>query len=574
MKKRTAWILVAAIAAVALGAAAVGVVALALRGTGSGGAASIGGGASYLSLDLDGSVPEQPASGDLGSLLERRPPSLRALIESLDRAAKDPGVNALVVRVGLMPDAGWAKIQELRSAIERFRSSGKPAYAHVEFCGNKEYYLATACSKIYAVPTAILDVSGLSAEVTFLRGTLDKLGVTAQFEGVGKFKNAPNQFTETAFTAPHREQMEALVDGLFEDYLAAIAEGRAKTPEQVRRLVDDGPYDAREARRVGLVDDLRYRDELEKELKDAARTTPARYLRAARSFFDSRPKLALVYAVGDIIPGSSQGGPLGGEFAGSDTVAAGLRQARQDSDIRAVVFRVDSPGGFGPAADVMWREVSLTRKSKPVIVSMGDYAASGGYYVSMGSDYIVAQPGTVTGSIGVFSGKFNLRGLYDKLGISKELVLRGKHAGIYSEYRPWSDEERAKVRSMNVAFYEDFVKRAAEGRKKSVDAIDAVAQGRVWTGRQALEQGLVDRLGGLSDAVEIAKERAGIAKGQEVALTILPAPKGLIETLMERQEEGQLEAALPSELRGMARWLTLLRDGVPLARLPFELRVK
>jgi protease-4 len=222
----------------------------------------------------------------------------------------------------------------------------------------------------------------------------------------------------------------------------------------------------------------------------------------------------------------------------------------------------------------MWREVGITRKRKPVIVSMGDYAASGGYYVSMGADYILAEPGTLTGSIGVFSGKFNLRGFYDKLGLSKELVSRGKHALIYTEYRAWNDDERERVRAMNGAFYEDFVKRVAEGRKKGFDEIDSVAQGRVWTGAEALQHGLVDRLGGLEEAIEVAKERAGIGKGQEIALTVLPARKGLIETLMERQEEGQLEAALPEDVRATLRAMALVRDGAPMARLPFELRVR
>ena len=570
MKKRTAWILVAAVAAVAIGAAAVGVVALVLRGGTVGPALS---GKSYLAVDLEGNIPEQPAS-DLGSFFESRPPSLRALIESFDRAASDPGVAAVVVRVGMLPDAGWAKVQELRGAILRFRRSGKPAYAHVEFCSNKEYYLATACSKIYAVPSAILDVSGLAAEITFLRGTLDKLGVQAQFEGVGKYKNAPNQFTETGFTPPHREQMEAMLDSLFEEYLQAIGKGRNRSREQARELIDDGPYDAQQAKRVGLVDELRYRDEIERDLKDASRTTPARYLRAARPFFDSRPKIALVYAVGDIVPGASQRGPMGGEYSGSDTVSAGFRQAREDQSVRAVVFRVDSPGGFGPAADVMWREVAATKKSKPVIVSMGDYAASGGYYVSMGADHILAQPGTLTGSIGVFSGKFNLRGLYEKLGLSKELIARGRNALIYTEYRAWSEEERAKVRTMNLAFYEDFVKRVSLGRKKKYEEIESVAEGRVWTGAEALRHGLVDKLGGLFDAIDVAKERAGIAKGQGVAVTVLPARKGLIETLMERQEEGQLEARLPADIVSTLRWLALLRDGAPMARLPFELRIR
>jgi protease IV len=570
MRRRTAWILAASVLAVSLGAAAVGALALLLKGRGGLGF----GGKSYLLLSLDGSIPEQP-SADLGSLLERRPVSLRTLVESLERAAADPKVSAVVVRVGTLPDAGWGKVQELRDALARFRKSGKPAYAHLEFCGNKEYYLATACSKIYALPTAILDVSGLSAEVMFFRKGLDKLGVEAQFEGVGKYKNAPNQFTESSFTEPHREQMEAIVDSLFQQYLTGIAAGRGKTLEEVKAVVDGGPYDATGALRAGLVDELLYRDQLEVRLKEAEGITPARYVKGARGFsFDGRPKIALVYAVGEIATGESQNGSFGGSVAGSDTVSGALRQAREDDAVKAVLFRVDSPGGFGPAADAIWREVALASKSKPVVVSMGDYAASGGYYVSMASDVIVAEPGTLTGSIGVFSGKFSLRGLYDKLGISKEVLSRGKNASLYSEYRPWSSEERAKVRAMNVAFYQEFVKKAAEGRKTSYAALDAVAQGRVWTGAEALEHGLVDRLGGLDAALLAAKEKAGIAPGREVEIVVLPERKGLIETFLERQEDDVAAGVLPSDLRLLLRFVRVLGDGAPMARLPFDLRIR
>ena len=570
MRRRTAWILAASVVAVSLGAAAVGALALLLRGRGPTGF----GGKSYLFLRLEGAIPDQPP-GDLGLILQRRPPSLRTLVESLDRAARDPKVSAVVVRVSMLPDAGWGKVQELRDAVVRFRKSGKPAYAHLEFCGNKEYYLATACSKIYALPTAILDVSGLSAEVTFFREGLDKLGVEAQFEGVGKYKNAPNQFTESSFTEPHREQMEALVDSLFGQYLTGIAAGRAKTVEEVRALVDEGPYDAAEALKAGLVDELLYQDQWEARLNEADRVTPSRYVKAARGFsFDSRPKIALVYAVGEIVPGESESGAFGGSVAGSDTVASAFRQAREDDAVKAVVFRVDSPGGFGPAADAIWRAVALARKSKPVVVSMGDYAASGGYYVSMASDVIVAEPGTLTGSIGVFSGKFNLRGLYDKLGISKEIVARGRNASLYSEYRPWSPEERAKVRGMNVAFYEAFVKKAAEGRKTSYEQVDAVAQGRVWTGADALDRGLVDRLGGLDAAVAAAKEKAGIARDREVNLVVLPERKGLFETFLERQEDDVTSTALPSDLRLLLRFVRVLGDGAPMTRLPFDLKIR
>jgi protease IV len=570
MKKRTAWVLAAGVAAVAIGAAAVGALALVLRGRG---APSLGG-SNYLVLNLAGGIPEEPSSSELAPFLERRPPSLRTLVESLDRAATDARVKSVVLRVSFLPDTGWGKVQELRDAIARFRKSGKPAYAHLEFSGNKEYYLASACDKVYVVPTALLDVTGLAAEVTFFRGTLDKLGVEAQFEGVGKYKNAPNQFTERGFTEPHREQMDELLDSLYGQYLEAIAQARGKTPEQIQAAFDAGPYDGPAALEAGLVDELVYEDQLKERLKDAEEVTPTRYVKASRGFrFDGRPKLALVYVVGEILPGESQDSPLGGSFAGSDTVAEALRNAREDDDVKAVIIRVDSPGGSGTASDVIWREVELTRKKKPVVVSMGDVAASGGYYVAMGSDAIVAQPGTITGSIGVFGGKFSMRGLYEKLGLSKEILKRGQHADLFDEYRPWTDEERARIHEMMASFYTRFVTKAAEGRKKSYEEMDAVAQGRVWTGADALERGLVDRLGGLEVALSLAKERANIPGAQAVQLVVLPERKGLLETFLERQEEG-LESALPRDIRALLRWATLLRDGQPLTRLPFELRIR
>jgi protease-4 len=407
--------------------------------------------------------------------------------------------------------------------------------------------------------------------------------VEAQFVGVGKYKNAPNQLTERGFTPPHREQTEAMLDSLFAQYISALAESRKRTEAEVRTLVDAGPYDGRQALEAGLVDELVYADELDDRLKGAEKVTPGRYVKASRGLgFDGRPKIALVYAVGTIVPGEGGQGPLGGRYVGSDTLARALREARRDSGIRAIVLRIDSPGGSGTASDVIWREVELAKKVKPVVVSMGDVAASGGYYIAMGGDEIVAQPGTITGSIGVFGGKFSLRRLYDKIGVSRETLLRGKHAALFSDYKPWDAEERAKVESLMVAFYEDFVGKAAQGRKKTRDEIHEVAQGRVWTGAEALEHGLVDKLGGLDVALESAKTRAKIAKGQEVALVVLPERKGWFETLMERQEEdpeGAAEGArlvrvLPRDLRSLLEAAVALSDRGPIARLPFELRVR
>ena len=572
MSKRTAWVLVAGVAAVVVGAAAVGAVALLVRG---GGRAPVGWtGSVYLSVDVQGGLPERPSSNWSG-LFDTPRPSLRGLVESIDRAATDAQVKGLVLRVGSV-SAGWGRVQELRDALLRFRATGKPSWAHLEFAGNREYYLATGCERIAAAPTALLNVSGLAADVMFLRGTLDKVGVQAQFEGVGKYKNAPNQFTETGFTEPHREQMESLVDSLFDQYVAAVAQSRELGEDRVRGIIDEGPFDAARASEVGLVDELLYADEVEDRVPAAERVGPADYVKSARGFgLDGRPKIALVYAVGDIMPGESGSGPFGeGSSAGAATIGRGLRQAARDDSIRAIILRVDSPGGVGMAADAVWREVGRARLNKPVIASMGDAAASGGYYIAMNGDAIVAQPGTITGSIGVFSGKFSMRGLYEKLGLSHETVRRGRNAAIFSSWEPWTEEERAKIRGLNVSFYETFIAKAAEGRRRTPEEIDAVAQGRVWTGQQALDNGLVDSLGGLEAAVATARERAGIAAGESVRLVVLPEKKGLWETILERREEELAVRLLGPEAGALLGWAERLSGKGPLARLPFELEVR
>ena len=570
MTKRTAWVLAAGVTAVALGAAAVGAVALVVRG---GGRPSMGwtSGDQYLALDVSGEVPEEPAGG-LTALFESRPPSVRSLVDAVDRAARDPAVRGLVLRVGSI-DAGWARVEDLRDALVRFRRSGKPSWAHLESAGNAEYYLATGCSKIAASPTALLDISGLSAEVTFFKGALDKLGVQAQFEGVGKYKNAPNQFTETAFTEPHREQMEALVESLFETYVKGIAEGRGLAPERVRTLVDQGPFDGPRARTAGLVDELLYRDQVESRVPGTERLGAGRYARAARGFsFGTRPRIALVYAVGTITGGESQSSPLGGGLVGSDTVTRGLRQAVDDASVRAIVLRIDSPGGSGTASDAVWREIGLARRRKPVIASMGDYAASGGYYIAMNADAIVAQPGTITGSIGVFSGKFSMKGLYEKLGLSEDVVQRGRFARLFSSTDPWDEAERERVRTLNRAFYDTFVTKASEGRKRKKEEIEAVAQGRVWTGQEALAHGLVDRLGGLDAALALARERARLGPSAEVL--VLPQRKGFLEMLMERQDEDTLVRLVGPRAASLLKWGVALGDGRPITRLPYDLTVR
>lgn len=571
MKRRTAWFLVAGVVALALGAAMVGAVALLLRG----GAPRIASGQNYLVLDVQGEIPETPAP-DVPSWFERRPPGLPTLVQGLERAAGDPDVTGVILRVGLLTDAGWARTEELRDALLRFRKSKKPVYAHVsDFCSNREYYLASAADKVFAIPSANLALTGLYSELSFWRETLGKVGVEAQFEAVGKYKSAPDAYTGDGLSEANREQLDALLDDLEARFVEGIASGRKLPVERVRELIAQGPYEAREAKELGLVDELLYLDEAEARIK-GGRLSPVRYARESRGFgLGSRPRIALIYAVGTIMPGESDDGPFGGGgFTGSETVIRALRKAREDDAIKAVVLRVDSPGGSATASDQIWHELRRTAEKKPVIASMGDYAASGGYYVAMGAHAIVAQPNTVTGSIGVFSGKFNLQALYEKIGLRTEVLRRGPHADIYSSTRPWDAEERARVRRSMEAFYAEFVSKAAEGRKKTPVQIDAVAQGRVWSGRAALEVGLVDELGGLDQALDLARDRARIGRDEAVAVVVLPERKGFFDVLMEQPDEQVGLGRLGADLQRAIVRADRLFDGRPLALLPYELKIR
>ncbi|MBN2369055.1 MAG: signal peptide peptidase SppA [Vicinamibacteria bacterium] len=573
MKKRTAWLLIASVVVVALGAAATGAAILLVRLRFDRGVSGSAAGR-YLQIGVQGALYDGPPA-DLDGFLERRPLSLQQLIDGIDRAAADSKIKGIIMRVGPISESGWGAVRELRDAVSRFRESGKPAYAHVEYCNDKEYYLASACSKVFAVPEAIINVTGLAMETTFFRRTLDKIGVEAQFEGVGKYKNAPNTYTESSYTEPHREQMEALLDGLFENYIAGLSESLELDEDQIRELLNGGPYIGGDALKVGLIDELVYLEELKERLQDASSLSPRRYLKSRRKLDWGRKRLALIYVVGDIMPGKSGASLLGGiVFSGSDTIAAAIRQARQNENIKAIVLRIDSPGGVATAADVIWREVREARRVKPVVASMGDLAASGGYYVAMGADAIVAQPTTLTGSIGVFGGKLNLRGLYDKLGVTKETLKRGRFADLYSDYRPWTDPERERIRGLLVALYRSFLEKAAEGRGQSVSQIGEAAQGRVWTGSEALDIGLVDQLGGLNTAVAIAKEKANIPAAEEVTLVILPERKGWIETLFEQDDEKAMALHYaPDELKAFLNLVERGGSGNLLARLPYEIRV-
>src|SRR5262245_32831595 len=483
-------------------------------------------GNSTLVLRISGDLREIEPGGLVGSFFEP-PPTVRTVVESLRKAKVDRRITSVVIRPTGTASL-WGKVQEVRDAIVDFKASKKPIIAYLEYGGEQEFYLASACDKVFLMPTASLDLTGIASYELFLRGTLDKIGAYPDAMHIGDYKTASNQMTEHTFTPAHREMAESLNRDLYEQLLKGIASGRQKPDAEVRRLIDHGPFLPEDAVRAGLVDDVAYEDEIDDKVSLGRGQTTFLEHHEYRSVSGSSlglnrgPRIAVLYATGIITSGESSYDSPQGEVIGSDTIVRYLRKARADAAIRAIVLRVDSPGGSAIASDVIWREVELTRAVKPVIASMSDVAASGGYYIAMPAHKIVAQPATLTGSIGVVMVKFVIDGTLKKLGMNMEHVQEGRYADIYSPVRPFSPGERARVAQHMQATYDTFVEKAAAGRNTTPERIDAVAQGRVWTGKQAKQIGLVDELGGLQRALTLAKQRAKIDPNAEVELIVYP----------------------------------------------------
>ena len=552
---------------------------------------------SVLTLRVAGSLPDYSPDDPFKKYFGGPDQSLTGLVMQFKKAKVDKRIKAILLDINLS-GVGWGKAEELRDAIIDFRTSGKPVYAYIELGLNKEYYIAAACDKIIVPPPGVLFINGLAADVMFFRGSLDKLGVYPDIYQIGKYKSAGDMFTQKEMTDAHREYVNSLLDDLFNRYVNAIAQARRKTPEEVRTLIDNAPYNAVQAKDAGLVDEALYRDEVEKQLKTllgyketdsfvAVRGGDYRDVSPESLGLNKGERIAVIYASGEIGSGSSQNSPSGDQSVGSDTVAKALNDAAADKSIKAVVLRVDSPGGSGLASDIIWRAVETANQKKPVVVSMSDVAASGGYYISASAAKIIAQPSTITGSIGVVAGKPVIRGFYDWLGISNEYVLRGKTAGMFRETEKFSDEERAKFEEwIKTTYYRDFVPKVAKGRNKDAQFIDSVGQGRVWTGAQAKDRGLVDEYGGLDKAIEVAKQLAKIPAEKGVQRVILPYPTTFLQELLRGGGENsntQLEqqrailAALPEDARRAFRYMALMdrmKNGESMLLMPFDIRVK
>jgi protease-4 len=481
-----------------------------------------------LELDFTQPMIEVEPDDPIAKLRSRSKPRLRAVLQALHEAGDDPRVVGLVARLGgpVMP---LAIAQEVRQAVRAFAASGKPSVAWAETLGESStgtvaYYLATGFGEIWLQPSGELGLIGVSAEVTFLRGALDKLGIDPQLDKRHEYKNAADRIMRKEFTEPHREAVDRLTESAWDDIVAAIAAARGVTTDEVRALADTAPLPVTRAIDGGLIDRSGYRDEVYADVRRRVGgdvrllfgnrwapkvAAPERIAKIVTS--RNRPVVALVEGHGAIVTGRSRRSPIDGPQMGSDTIAAAFRAARKDDLVKAVVFRVDSPGGSYVASDTVWREVGLTSAAgKPVIVSMGTVAGSGGYFVACPADVIVAQPGTVTGSIGVFAGKAVVTGLMDKVGLSTGAVSRGAHARMFSPRADFTDDERALMSAWLDDVYDVFVGKVAEGRGMTRDAVHEIAKGRVWSGADAANNGLVDVIGGLRDATRIAREQANL----------------------------------------------------------------
>lgn len=567
----------------------------------------------WAHIALKGSYPEgAQAPGLFGELTE----SLADGIERLDKAATDESVSGIVLHIQ-DPEIGWGKLYELRQAIGRLRKGGKRVLAWLDSGSTKDYLLATACDEIVMPESGVLLMVGLRAEVTFYKNLLDKLDVRADMLRVGEYKSAAEPFTRTEMSPEFRREMEEILDDYWRQMIDAIAEARKLDRDQVTAAIDSGPHSARAARELKLIDRIAYEDELETLIRgdrDKKLTTVEIVKGYGKKKIDTdfsgltgfiklmnlmmgvettttrstRPKIAVIHATGAIMTGESKTDLLGGQVLGANTIIKAIRTARDDKSVKAIVLRVDSPGGSALASDLIWR--ALQNVGKPVVVSMGDVAASGGYYISMGADAIFAEPGTLTGSIGVVGGKLALKGLYEKVGITTSVISRGNHSGALSALDAFSDSERKAMQKLLDDIYEQFTTKAAAGRKMKLEELEKLARGRVYTGAMAKKNGLVDELGSLDDAVAHAKKLAGLGADEQIDRLILPKATSPFESLFGPIESEEARVPAPrssvllrelSELSpdlarqlGAARIVELLAREPRLTLMPFRIDLR
>ena len=548
-----------------------------------------------LIWEVGGSFPEERDDSFVGQIRGGDVMTLSDVIFSLYRAAADERITGMILDLRAV-STDWAKIEEIQAAIENFKAQGKPVYAYFDGAGTREYALGVVADEIYMPPEGNLMVLGVTAQLEFMKETLGKLGMEADFIHVGKFKSAPERMTRNEASDANREMITAIVDDRFDKLLEMIARGRSVEKETAKSWVDRGMFDARTAIDEGLVDGtLYYNDIMEEHFKDEPTTDLGDYVLDRPKPGKTDHTVSVIYATGVIMPGESRFDNFQGKIAGSETIVTQLEDVAEDEDVDVVILRIDSPGGSALASDLIWNAIVEVKKEKPVIVSMSGMAASGGYYIACLGDSIFADAGTLTGSIGVYAGKMSRTGMYEKIGINREFITRGDNALLFSDEGGFSDSQRALFQNQLDGFYERFLKKVADGRKMSRDEVHAVAQGRVWTGYQGLDVGLVDELGGFKRALDSAKWTLGLKSTDKVSVQtfgdeMTPLERMLLRSLRQGGMFGHLGASLAAggpfstEMSIIPQLIETLRndgvlaaaallDGRPVAMMPYSLKV-
>jgi protease-4 len=533
---------------------------------------------SVVVLRLSGEIPERAPLELPGILGGDAALTMSDVWMVLRKAAADPHIRAVVLEPESL-SAGWAKLEEIRADLEQFRKTGKPVYAYLRAPTSREYYVSLPADRIYLGDEEPVYLKGLRAEIMYFKKSLDKLGVTVDVEHAGKYKDFGDMFTRADMSPETREVIGSLVTNLYGNLLDRIAAARKKTPDQVRALIDQGPFTANRALSAGLVDALRFEDQMWGELGAKLGVNPVKVnavqyatVPQEAAGLPGHSHIAMIVGSGDIVRGDS-----GDDGSGEGTLTSYgfnklLREVGGDSTVRGVVVRIDSPGGEATASDEIWREMNLLSKKKPLVISMSDVAASGGYYMAMTGDMVVAYPQTETGSIGVVFGKPDLHGLYDKLGVTKDAVQEGKHADIDSDYTELTPDERELLRQGIDENYRDFVSKVAAARHRSYDQMEPLAQGRVWLGSQAKERGLVDELGGLDTAISLVKKKANIPAGENITLMVYPPRQSLLNMLLRRSQGSSVLDAKLQQVFGRVPFHAWLKGGM-LRMMPVSVDV-
>ena len=530
---------------------------------------------SVLVIDVEGTIEEQPPASFFGSITGNSTPVLHDYLDAIDSARTDSRISGIVVRIAPL-STGWGKLEEIRAHLLTFRASHKPSICYLGYdgVGNPEYYLASACGQVWLVPSNSVSIRGMMAEALFFRGTLDKLKIVPEFYHVAEFKTAYNMFTEKKFTPPHREEVESVLRSIYDDYVTSSAAARGMDRAKFESFVNAGPLLTSDAVEDKIVDRLGYWDQVQDYFKSGYHGWNPISLNRYRTFLnadgDGGSKIAVVHATGLIVSGESQTTPGGGFVMGGDSVASDIRDARNDASIRAIVLRIDSGGGSVVGSEVIRREVELAQGQKPVVVSMSDVAASGGYWIATPAAKIIADANTITGSIGVLTGKLNLSGLYNLLGVSSDYVATSDNATLFSDQQNFTPAQEAYIKKSLDDTYAQFTQGVARGRHMSVEAVDKIAKGREWSGTQGKDLGLVDELGGFDRAIEVAKELAHIPANEGVHIVRFPEERNIIQELLQRERDNVTESR---SLEESVRRLVGMMDPVQ-ARIPYELHIR